>query len=144
MNGQPAWRFCDKCFGMFYNGNASNKGVCPKDGQAHHAQDQSFLFVLPHRDFPHPSISLRIVGNRRSVVIAGTGFEPNQSVTLEFQFFAAASGDLQTGPATRTSDDTGSFTTDPIQLTITGDISTAQASAFEGRRLPLQTVAGLF
>ncbi|KJE23098.1 hypothetical protein FF36_02526 [Frankia torreyi] len=43
--GQPGWRFCDKCFGLFFNGDPVNKGRCPA-GDAHRAQ--GFLFVLPH------------------------------------------------------------------------------------------------
>jgi hypothetical protein len=43
---QPDWRFCDKCFGMFYSHpNAANgfPGKCPATG-AHHAQ--GFVFTL--------------------------------------------------------------------------------------------------
>jgi hypothetical protein len=41
---QPDWRFCDKCFAMFFDA-AATKGVCPR-GEGHHAQ--GFPFVLPH------------------------------------------------------------------------------------------------
>jgi hypothetical protein len=42
---QEFWRFCDKCFSMFWDG-AANKGACPAGG-GHHAQ--GFLFT-PHYD----------------------------------------------------------------------------------------------
>ncbi len=42
---QLEWRFCDKCFGMFFNGNLDSKGRCPVSG-VHHAQ--GFNFSLPH------------------------------------------------------------------------------------------------
>jgi hypothetical protein len=50
MDGQPGWRFCDKCFGMFFNGDPNIKGRCPA-GDVHHAQ--GFVFYLPH-DVPKP------------------------------------------------------------------------------------------
>jgi len=31
-NGQRNWRFCTKCFGLFFNGFPGN-GVCPVGGQ---------------------------------------------------------------------------------------------------------------
>jgi hypothetical protein len=43
--GQPGWSFCDKCFGMFFDGDRVNKGRCPA-GAAHN--HQGFAFVLPH------------------------------------------------------------------------------------------------
>jgi hypothetical protein len=45
--GQGGWRFCDKCFAMFFDGDPANKGVCNKGGQ-HEAA--GFAFVLPHHD----------------------------------------------------------------------------------------------
>ena len=44
---QELWRFCEKCFSMFYNGGGSNKGKCPADGDIHVAQGFSFT---PHFD----------------------------------------------------------------------------------------------
>jgi hypothetical protein len=44
-SGQDAWRYCEKCHAMFYDGFAQ-KGVCPSDGGGHQAQ--GFMFVLPH------------------------------------------------------------------------------------------------
>ena len=44
-NGQGQWRFCDKCFAMFFDGDPNRKGVCDAGG-GH--QSQGFLFVLPH------------------------------------------------------------------------------------------------
>ena len=46
MPEQFGWRFCDKCFGMFFNGDPdpARKGVCPGGGM-HHAQ--GFVFRLP-------------------------------------------------------------------------------------------------
>ena len=42
---QNQWRFCGKCFAMFYDGYAS-KGVCAADKQGHVAQ--GYDFALPH------------------------------------------------------------------------------------------------
>lgn len=42
---QAEWRYCRKCFVMFYNGFAS-RGVCNAGGE--HAPE-GFNFVLPHR-----------------------------------------------------------------------------------------------
>ena len=39
---QAAWRFCDRCFGLFFDGS-SGKGVCPAGGQH---QAAGFNFVL--------------------------------------------------------------------------------------------------
>jgi hypothetical protein len=41
---QRDWRFCDKCFGMYFDG-FPDFGVCPR-GDGHHPQ--GFNFVLPH------------------------------------------------------------------------------------------------
>ncbi|SES34506.1 hypothetical protein SAMN04487983_104411 [Streptomyces sp. yr375] len=41
---QRNWRFCDKCFGMFFYGYPTN-GVCPA-GTVHHMA--GYDFVLPH------------------------------------------------------------------------------------------------
>jgi hypothetical protein len=30
--GQNNWRFCTKCFGMWFNGISSGNGVCPAGG----------------------------------------------------------------------------------------------------------------
>ena len=42
---QPAWRFCDKCFALFFDGYADNKGVCPNGG-GHEAE--GLHFILNH------------------------------------------------------------------------------------------------
>lgn len=42
---QPAWRFCHKCFALFFDGYADNKGVCPKGG-GHEAA--GLHFILNH------------------------------------------------------------------------------------------------
>ena len=47
MADQGAWRFCQKCEVMFFDG-FPNKGVCAAGGPH---QAQGFLFVLPH-DLP--------------------------------------------------------------------------------------------
>src|SRR5262245_21092721 len=47
---QPSWRFCEKCFVMFFDG-FPEKGVCPKGGG--HSPGRSFNFVIPH-DTPEP------------------------------------------------------------------------------------------
>ena len=48
INGTPTaqteWRFCRKCYAMFYDGY-EKKGTCPAGG-AHFAQ--GYGFVLPH------------------------------------------------------------------------------------------------
>ena len=48
---QESWRFCEKCFSMFYNGGGANRGKCPADGGIHVAQ--GFLFT-PHYDDAAP------------------------------------------------------------------------------------------
>jgi hypothetical protein len=44
--GQPNWRFCGKCGGLFWNGDPNFKGVCPK-GDVHSAPALSWNFILP-------------------------------------------------------------------------------------------------
>jgi hypothetical protein len=41
---QENWRFCGKCFGLFFNGFAGN-GVCPAGGE--HNPKGSFDYFLP-------------------------------------------------------------------------------------------------
>lgn len=48
---QGAWRFCNKCHALFFDGYPQ-KGVCPA-GAGHFAQ--GYVFVLPH-DFTPPSV----------------------------------------------------------------------------------------
>lgn len=66
--GQPGWRFCDKCWGIFFNGDPNIKGHSPAGG-AHHAQ--GFQFVLPQRRFPNPSrsIPLRFLHRKRESLL---------------------------------------------------------------------------
>jgi hypothetical protein len=45
---QGGWRFCGKCFAMFFDGDPGSKGVCNADGGPHHAD--GVRFVLPHHD----------------------------------------------------------------------------------------------
>lgn len=46
METQDQWHFCQKCFGMFYNGDQQgHRGRCPAGG-GHEAH--GFNFVLPH------------------------------------------------------------------------------------------------
>jgi hypothetical protein len=47
---QDSWRFCQKCFSLFYDGGA-NKGRCPADGGPHISQ--GFVFT-PHYDDSAP------------------------------------------------------------------------------------------
>ena len=42
---QPGWRFCYKCFALFFDGYADNKGVCPNGG-GHKAE--GLHFILNH------------------------------------------------------------------------------------------------
>jgi hypothetical protein len=39
---QPAWRFCHKCFALFFDGWPENKGVCPNGG-GHEAEGLHFI-----------------------------------------------------------------------------------------------------
>ncbi|MBB5776200.1 hypothetical protein HD596_002956 [Nonomuraea jabiensis] len=43
---QHNWRACAKCFGLWWNGNASSNGVCPAGG-SHAGQGRSWDYVLP-------------------------------------------------------------------------------------------------
>lgn len=45
-NIQPNWRFCVKCFLMFWDGDQREKGVCAKDGREHDAE--GYNFALSH------------------------------------------------------------------------------------------------
>ena len=47
---QNSWRFCQKCFSLFYDGGAT-KGRCPADGGPHISQ--GFVFT-PHYDDSAP------------------------------------------------------------------------------------------
>src|SRR5262249_33381512 len=42
--GQPDWRFCDKCYSLFWNGDGRD-GVCALDGEPHRAA--GFNFQVP-------------------------------------------------------------------------------------------------
>ena len=42
---QPGWRFCHKCFALFFDGWPENKGVCPNGG-GHEAE--GLHFILNH------------------------------------------------------------------------------------------------
>lgn len=43
---QKNWRFCNKCAGLFWNGDPRSSGSCPKDGRGH--ETNSLNFVLQH------------------------------------------------------------------------------------------------
>jgi len=49
---QESWRFCDKCFEMFFDGSAAQKGKCPADGAGHTSQGFAFF---PHYDDSEPN-----------------------------------------------------------------------------------------
>ena len=49
---QAAWRFCQKCNTMFFNGFPGNKGRCPTGG-GH--EEAGFEFDLPHDVAPTPT-----------------------------------------------------------------------------------------
>jgi hypothetical protein len=51
--GQPDWRFCGKCRGLFWDGDPAFKGSCPKDG-VHVAAGWRFVlpFELPSEPTP--------------------------------------------------------------------------------------------
>ncbi|MFJ8623672.1 hypothetical protein ACIRD3_12620 [Kitasatospora sp. NPDC093550] len=46
--GQSNWRYCNKCFGLWFNGNPTN-GVCPAGGA--HTSSGSFDYLLAANDF---------------------------------------------------------------------------------------------
>lgn len=48
---QESWRFCDKCFELFFDGSG-NKGRCPADGAGHTSQGFAFF---PHYDDSEPN-----------------------------------------------------------------------------------------
>lgn len=50
-DSQFDWRFCSKCFCMYWDGNATNKGRCPAGG-GHAAY--GFMFGLPHDNAANP------------------------------------------------------------------------------------------
>lgn len=60
--GQRDWRFCGKCFALFFDGYAE-KGVCPKDGTEHSVVGYNFL--LPH----NPGEDARTQGGLADVVL---------------------------------------------------------------------------
>lgn len=49
---QTAWRFCNKCFALFYDGYPT-KGMCPVDRRGHTAQ--GWMFHIPYRINPVPA-----------------------------------------------------------------------------------------
>jgi len=125
--GQPDWGFCDKCFGIFFNGDPNNKGRCPA-GDVHHAQ--GFRFVLPHRGFPSPSIAIRaIASDQRFIEVSGSGFEPNQTAHINHELRFSAGGFQPPGiPRTVASDSAGNLFD---RIPISSDISFAKVSAFD-------------
>jgi len=86
--GQPGWRCCDKCYGMFYNDDPRGiKGICPADGGPH-SDKHSWPFVLPHRDFPKPTLLASagaVPGEGKVIEVTGSGFEPNQRAEIHYQ-----------------------------------------------------------
>jgi hypothetical protein len=99
--GQPGWRFCHKCFGMFFNGDLdpNRKGRCPA-GNMHEAHGS--LFVLPHRAFPSASIALdAIQDGQRLIEVTGSGFEPNQRVSITHRVRLFPSDTFQQGDVPR-------------------------------------------
>ena len=46
--GQPDWRFCGKCHGLFYAPDAAHS-VCPRDGGVHLAQGWNFVLPNDHQ-----------------------------------------------------------------------------------------------
>jgi hypothetical protein len=110
--GQLGWRFCRKCFGMFFHGDPNpdpnKQGRCPA-GDKHDAF--GFLFVLPHRDFPNPSItSIEPLRDNEGQFFAvnGEGFEPNQPAQVIFQLKFSEGGFQPPGdPIKVTNDSSG-------------------------------------
>jgi hypothetical protein len=63
-NHQGNWRFCTKCYGLFFDGYPAFKGVCPVDHQPHaHAEDPNN--PLPQMDsfagYIHPPVGYNFV-----------------------------------------------------------------------------------
>ncbi|MCA1709713.1 MAG: hypothetical protein LC808_43135 [Actinobacteria bacterium] len=52
MPDQERWRFCDKCYGMFYEPTNTNRGHCPAGG-GHNAA--GFKFELPYGEPETPT-----------------------------------------------------------------------------------------
>jgi len=69
---QDSWYFCDKCGGLFWNGD-KGKGTCPADPRGHHAAGLNF--VLPH----NPGVDANNQGDWRFCVkcneLVWTGFD---------------------------------------------------------------------
>ncbi|MBT2471717.1 hypothetical protein J7E97_28585 [Streptomyces sp. ISL-66] len=83
---QQGWRFCWKCFGMFYAGDKKGRrGACP-DGGSH--AEYGFNFVLPHTaEFykppappAPPTISVSYDRTGPTFTVSGQGFLPNHVV----------------------------------------------------------------
>jgi hypothetical protein len=99
---QQAWRFCHKCFGMFYNGDQQGrKGRCPSvDGHEAHGFD----FVLPHTaefvQLPgggnsagpagtRPTISVSYARDRHTFTVSGHSFLTRSVAHVRFVNHAA-------------------------------------------------------
>jgi hypothetical protein len=48
---QDNWRFCGKCFSLWWNGNPTTNGVCPAGGA--HSGPGSWNFYLPANPDEH-------------------------------------------------------------------------------------------
>jgi hypothetical protein len=127
--GQPAWRFCDKCFGMFYNGDPdpNRKGRCPGGGE--HEPQGAFLFVLPHRGFPSPSVTISpIADDGLFLAVEGSAFEPSQPAQISYQM-KFTTGDFTTGgPLKVTIDSAGILSS---RIPTVDDLSSAAVSVFD-------------
>lgn len=90
--GQPDWRFCHKCFGLFYDDpRNANKGRCPADNRGHVRASNSFNFQLPFTNGaaaaptppPHPPTIGAILDSGQAVRITGSGFLVNAPITVK-------------------------------------------------------------
>jgi hypothetical protein len=129
--GQPGWRFCDKCCGMFFAGNPGGPPTashCPADEKPHEAQ--GILFALPHRAFPTPTMSIRLISDGgRFIEVKGSGFEPNQAARINFQVTFSEGGKQPPGaPRSVTIDSAGNLMD---RIPLNSDISNAKVSAFD-------------
>jgi hypothetical protein len=60
---QSQWRFCGKCFALFWNGEQHRKrGRCPKDGKGHGAAGHNFVLLHDVPSGPHQQPNWRFCG----------------------------------------------------------------------------------
>jgi hypothetical protein len=130
--GQPDWAFCGKCNGLFFNGDPNQKGSCPGGGAPGHDGTNSWPFAVPHRGFPSPSVkptAVALDGRGFFIQVAGTGFEPDQTVRVSYKAFFSPTGFQPPGePIDATTDSEGNLL---VEIPTTPDLSSATVSVFD-------------